>query len=559
MSHAFRRPMSTLLATAILSALFLFGISAVSVPGTVLGAATTKVAVCGANLRTSASTRARARTSIPIGTRVTVVASVSGGRWTTTCAGKRVSGRSWYRISGVNGRSVKSLYGVTYLYAKSAQFRAATVMKYPVCAASLKTSPFTTARARTSIKVGMRVTVVATVTGGRWTTTCAGATVSGKSWYRISGINGRSVKSLYGVSYLYARSGQFRATPTPTPFTPPPAPGTTRIYGSAIGMDGIGNTQIGGPNGSPGRLVGYRFRASTSAALTSIQFAQTNGPGYWGGTGGSLSITLQTDDGTAGHYPSGTILAAAGFIPQNTAGYWPVLRWPSPPTLSAGRLYHIVFRNTDPAPATNYTSVNNLYVAQAETPRQPKYSDTDWAETVSDGSWWTRPDYTPSLGLYYANGVADGVGYAYIGPAATISGSSRVRETFTVSGPNRTIASVGVRLKDVSGSDPLTVRLETAGGTEIDTATIPAAALTGKWAAVSFGAAHTLTTGSSYNLQLSTPAASRYSMRSSYQGTTYGSWDPATYFADGRAQADTGGGWANWGGRTDEDIQFYLR
>lgn len=327
-------------------------------------------------------------------------------------------------------------------------------------------------------------------------------------------------------------------------------------------MDGIGNTQIGGPNGAPTRLVGYRFRASTSAALTSIQFAQTNGVGYWGGTGGSLSITLQMDDGTAGHYPSGTVLASASFVPLNIAGYWPVLTWTSPPTLTAGTLYHIVFRNTDRDPATNFTSVNNLWVARADTPRQPKYPDTDWAETVRESSsstWWTRPDYTPTLGLSYANGVTDGVGYTYIGQAATISGRLRVRESFTISGANRSISGVGVRLKLVSGIDPLTVRLETSGGAEIETVTIPASAATGTWAAAPFLAPITLTSGSSYNLVLTTPGTSSYSIQSSYQGTIYGSWKPATYFADGRAQLDTGGGWANWAGGSDQDLQFYLR
>jgi hypothetical protein len=325
-------------------------------------------------------------------------------------------------------------------------------------------------------------------------------------------------------------------------------------------MDGIGNTQVGGPNGAPTRLVAYRFRASTSASLASVQFATTNGSGYWGGTGGSLSVTVQTD---AGGYPSGTVVASASFIPQDLCCTWPVLTFSSPPTLTAGLLYHIVFRNTDADPAKNYPSLNNLYSASAEVPRQPRFPDTDWGEELREtpsSAWWTRPDYTPSLALYYANGVVDGVGYAYIGTAAAISGSARVRETFTVSGADRSVSAVGVRLRSVSGSDPLTVRLETSGGAEIDTVTIPADALAaGKWATATFHAAHALNTGSSYNLVLATPSTSRYSLQSIYKGSTYGAWNPGTYFADGRAQTDTGVGWGNWAGRTDQDLQFYLR
>jgi hypothetical protein len=48
--------------------------------------------------------------------------------------------------------------------------------------------------------------VVATVSGSHWSTTCPGAK-SGSTWYRISAINGRSVSSLYGRTYLYAATG----------------------------------------------------------------------------------------------------------------------------------------------------------------------------------------------------------------------------------------------------------------------------------------------------------------------------------------------------------------
>jgi GH25 family lysozyme M1 (1,4-beta-N-acetylmuramidase) len=82
------------------------------------------------------------------------------------------------------------------------------------------------------IPTGMRVTARGIVTGRSWRTECAGRTVSGNRWYRISAIAGRSVRSLYGVTYLYAATGLFRAakpipqpSPPPSP-TPPPMPGT---------------------------------------------------------------------------------------------------------------------------------------------------------------------------------------------------------------------------------------------------------------------------------------------------------------------------------------------
>jgi hypothetical protein len=84
----------------------------------------TMVAACdGVNLRGSASTSGTIRTSIRAGTPVTVTGTVSGSSWKAVCAGTSVSGSTWHRISAVNGRSVSSLYGVTYLYAATGLLR----------------------------------------------------------------------------------------------------------------------------------------------------------------------------------------------------------------------------------------------------------------------------------------------------------------------------------------------------------------------------------------------------------------------------------------------------
>ena len=57
-----------------------------------------------------------------------------------------------------------------------------------------------------------------------WSRSCAGKPVSGRAWYRISKINGTSVRSLYGVSYLYAPAGLFTTAAAAAPATPPDAP-----------------------------------------------------------------------------------------------------------------------------------------------------------------------------------------------------------------------------------------------------------------------------------------------------------------------------------------------
>jgi GH25 family lysozyme M1 (1,4-beta-N-acetylmuramidase) len=50
------------------------------------------------------------------------------------------------------------------------------------------------------------VTVAAWVAGSSWNKTCLGLPESGTHWYRIRAINGTSVRSLYGVKYVYAAS-----------------------------------------------------------------------------------------------------------------------------------------------------------------------------------------------------------------------------------------------------------------------------------------------------------------------------------------------------------------
>lgn len=258
-------PPSVVLAS-VLAALILFAATSVAVPGRALGASTL-LAACDANLRTSATVGATRKAMIPTGTKVTVVATVSGGSWSTTCAGKAVSGGKWYRISAVNGRSASSLYGVSYVYAASGLFKAAattsgsTASLVAKCDANLRTSASTSATRKATISTSTRVTVTGSVSGGSWRTECAGATVSGSNWYRITAVNGKSVQSLYGVTAVYAASGLFRA-----------ASSTRTIYAgcddinlrTAPGTSWPSKVQIG--SGTAVGVVGYVDGGEYSAA-----------------------------------------------------------------------------------------------------------------------------------------------------------------------------------------------------------------------------------------------------------------------------------------------------
>jgi GH25 family lysozyme M1 (1,4-beta-N-acetylmuramidase) len=81
-----------------------------------------KTACDDVSLRTSASTSAKRKALIPANTKVVSIGTVSGGSWSATCAGKAVSGTSWYKINTVNGKSTSSLYGVSAVYAAKGLF-----------------------------------------------------------------------------------------------------------------------------------------------------------------------------------------------------------------------------------------------------------------------------------------------------------------------------------------------------------------------------------------------------------------------------------------------------
>jgi hypothetical protein len=349
-------------------------------------------------------------------------------------------------------------------------------------------------------------------------------------------------------------------------------------YGSGIGADSLANMQVGGPNNL---MASYRFRATTSSALTSVRIYVIDGTGYAGGTGGSIAVSIQADDGTANHFPSGTDLASATIRPGNpvSIGYLPLVTFSSPPVLAAGTLYHVVFRNVDPSPTVNYVSVNSLFVFSPPTPQQPRFADLDWAALMKDGSGWTvRRGFTPILALNYANGEQAGQGYmeVWISGYEPITGSTAmVRESFTLSGASRTVSSVGVRLKRTSGTSPLVVRLETASGSLVAKTSIPTTAIAvsaptdwgnggSTWATATFSSPVTLAAGQRYNLSLSTAADTEYSIYAIHQGVDYG-FGPTTYFGDGLAYSTLDGGstWNTFGYSGahygQSDLQFYLR
>jgi hypothetical protein len=358
----------------------------------------------------------------------------------------------------------------------------------------------------------------------------------------------------------------------------PPVASTSTYYGPGIGSDGLGNTTIG-PNQNK---LSYRMRVQHTGYISSVQpYLIMDHAGYWGGTSGQILVSIQTDDGSSSHNPSGQKLTSALLIHPDAVPvptrYFPTFTFSGHAAVTAGEIYHIVFENPDPDPTVNFVSVDALYQAAAPAPSQPTTSDTDCAVLLfsnyssSEGTLWKpRQGYTPVLQMNYDDGFSDGFGYmeVWVGAPQSISGASSVRETFTVSGSSRTVSSVGIRVARLSGSGALTVRLETGDGTLIEQGDVAAssvplnASATYVWANYKFSAPHTLGAGQSYHFVLQSTASTVYQTFPIRKGSDYG-YKNTTFFPDGYAQFLEAGswvGWTQWGvtNRTDGDLQFYF-
>jgi GH25 family lysozyme M1 (1,4-beta-N-acetylmuramidase) len=226
--RSFVRPVPPRVVVAFLCASILFVAGAVFTPGVSFAADTTRAAACNVYLRTKATTSASAQVLIKTDARVTVTRAVPGTAYKTTCSGRTVSGSTWFLISAINGKTIKSLYGISYVYGAAGLFK--TIPVYPACKVYLRSRPFSDAPKMVLISQNTPVTVGLNVPGGAYHASCNGVAVSGVSWLRIDAINGRSIRSLYGIDSIYAPLGIFKPSPVstvaPAP-SPTPAPGST--------------------------------------------------------------------------------------------------------------------------------------------------------------------------------------------------------------------------------------------------------------------------------------------------------------------------------------------
>ena len=355
-----------------------------------------------------------------------------------------------------------------------------------------------------------------------------------------------------------------------------------QYYGAKWGADRLANTVIG--NGiSQGD---YRFRATHSGTLAAVHtFFMCKNTGYGGygaGTGGSYRVDLESDDGTPNHFASGNVLATTE--ENNPGGVFTTQTFSSPANLVSGTIYHVVYTNKDPNPYANYCSLDMLWWGDpAPVTAQPTVPNTDWAHLYNQGSlsspgWHLRNEatdqggnYMPTMQLVYSDGTVYGNGYMeswILTSRRAISGNQEARETITSVSGTQVVSSVAIRLRHDNGNDPLTVTLQDSSGV-IESGTIPASSFVpsgyagDNWVSYSFSAPHTLNPGSAYQLVLSTPSSSTYSIFPIRKGATHNFNAPA-FFADGHAQYSAdGSSWIDWPDESarpspEGDLQFFF-
>ncbi|HET7828346.1 MAG TPA: SH3 domain-containing protein [Candidatus Limnocylindrales bacterium] len=189
-------------------------------PAPALGLSTFATRCDGVTLRSKPSTTATTLATLSKGIKVVAVDKVSGGSWRTTCAGTTATGSSWYKITVANGKDAPTRFGLSAVYGASSLFQKLYSMSYKFTACdgvNVRTSSSTAARSKATLVTGTKVTVVGTVSGGKWSVTCGGSGVSGTSWYKINQVNGTSTSSLYGVGAVYAATGLFKTVSSVSP------------------------------------------------------------------------------------------------------------------------------------------------------------------------------------------------------------------------------------------------------------------------------------------------------------------------------------------------------
>lgn len=346
------------------------------------------------------------------------------------------------------------------------------------------------------------------------------------------------------------------------------------LYGVPYGADALANLEVGR---SAGRLVSIRRRCPHSGVLNATRIYLKNdgtaGPGgYWDGTGGSIKCDICPDDGS-GLPVTGTILATRTITTPGGGSALGSFVFASPPTLTAGVIYHRVFTNADASPTVNYVSIDDLYLAPGTSPMQPGVADLDMAilwRASGSGAPVVNLGHGPIFDDLFADGFHDGLAFydALSGSGLkSIGGANAVRMLFTPT-LTRTLAKVWVRVRKQAGTTHDLTILVKQGATLLDTVTIPVASIGTSmgWVGVNLTAPLIIAAGTQYSAEMWSVAETTAPFQTWPITAGGGGSNPgpallsASRFTDGYLQstANSGGLWSLHNSSTDNKPQLYF-
>lgn len=338
---------------------------------------------------------------------------------------------------------------------------------------------------------------------------------------------------------------------------------------------GLANLEIGK---NAGQAIDIRFVPEHVAPLATIRPYIKTGIGYSLGTGGTVKVAAQADDGTANHRASGVDLVTTSFSPGNpTADNFPLTALSVSPAL-CGAYCHIVFTNTDGSPAANYVSLDDIgndtlsagpyYSSALPTLNCGSSSCFDrfaiLTKSTASPTWTVKTNHIPIISINYSDGTSQGQGYIdelVSSGLFNIQGANLAGQTFTP-GSDTSVSAISAWVKKVGNPGPLSVSLQTAAGSVIETGTIPASTVNSlfTWVTYPLVANRSLGTGATHRVVLSAPsdASNYYQTFPMQDGTCCGFAVPSTY-TGGNYQTNTAGTWANYNARTDYDLPLFLQ
>jgi len=372
-------------------------------------------------------------------------------------------------------------------------------------------------------------------------------------------------------------------------------------YGPRFHMSSKSNRRV-----AFGLGASYRFLAINTFTATRLKFSWRSQPGYGAGDGGIYEVGIQSDDGTANHYPSGTWLAAATTwdAPAGAAADGIVLTLTSV-SITAGTIYHVVWHNTHGSASSNYGSLNMIFefdqAGFATGTRVANWQPFDESGIyacliANDGdgggnptAWarnnvhWPVFDLTTVTGLTTEAGVAhegapwvDNMRWNHAGPSKYVENTTNIIRAIFTPTSTVSVADIYILLARAvgTGSGNATLTLKVVGGATLGTATatgsgsadtwtVGADAQTGEfYGGTISGGPHTLTSGTQYAFEVSSPAGTRFysvGMISRDSTTVSGEHNLANRFIEGTAQYSTNSGstWTAYYSGFDNNFCWY--